>query len=69
MRPWMANIIGLVLGFTIGGEALILWYSRTQQAPAPPAVVASVERAPASGGEASASHGGARTTADRVTAH
>ena len=47
MRPWMANIIGLVLGFTIGGEALILWYSRTQEAPAPPAVVASVEPPPA----------------------
>lgn len=46
MRPWVANLIGLVLGFTIGGEALFIWYSRTQQAPAPPAVVASVEPPP-----------------------
>jgi len=43
MRPWMANLIGLALGFTIGGEALFLWYSRTQDTPAPPPAIASAQ--------------------------
>jgi S1-C subfamily serine protease len=37
MRPWVANLVGLVLGFTIGGEALFIWYwHHPTPAPAPP---------------------------------
>jgi S1-C subfamily serine protease len=41
MRPWVGNLIGLVLGFTIAGEALFIWYSRVwAPTPPPPPVVA-----------------------------
>jgi S1-C subfamily serine protease len=49
MRPWVANLVGLVLGFTIGGQALFIWYSR-RPAPTPasaPAVVLPVQPKPA----------------------
>jgi len=36
MRPWVANLIGLVLGFTIGGEAVYIWYSARPTPSSPP---------------------------------
>ena len=47
MHPWVANLLGLVLGFTIGGEALYTVYVR-DAAPGPPlpAVPVVVQRAP-----------------------
>ena len=43
MRPWMANLIGLLLGFTMGAEALVIWYSREPAPVAAPAIVASAQ--------------------------
>lgn len=30
VRPWVANLLGLAAGFTIGGAALNIWYSSNQ---------------------------------------
>src|SRR5262245_14023140 len=46
MRPWMANLIGLLLGFIIGGEALFIWYSREPAPIAPSAAAASAQPQP-----------------------
>ncbi len=35
MRPWTANLIGLLLGLIIGGEAVYIWYSLQLYQPAP----------------------------------
>ena len=38
MRHWVANLVGLALGFTIGGEALFIYLAMHREAPAPPPV-------------------------------
>lgn len=48
MRPWVGNLIGLVLGFVIGGEALYIYLSTHRGAPEPAAVSAPrIEERPA----------------------
>jgi S1-C subfamily serine protease len=46
MRPWMANLTGLLLGAMIGSEALFIWYSHEPSPIATPAVAASARPAP-----------------------
>jgi S1-C subfamily serine protease len=43
MRPWMANLIGLLLGLIIGGEAVYIWYSLHPPPTRAPEVIASVQ--------------------------
>lgn len=52
MRPWMANLIGLLLGLIIGGEAVYIWYSLQSPQPSAPEVVAAVQPEPRSGASA-----------------
>jgi S1-C subfamily serine protease len=40
MRPWVANLIGLMLGFAIGGEALFIYFSSRQGTSEPPVATA-----------------------------
>ena len=42
----MANLIGLLLGFIIGGEALFIWYSREPAPITPSAAAASAQPQP-----------------------
>jgi hypothetical protein len=48
MRAWVANLIGLALGFTISGEAAFIIIARNQNAPpSPPPALAAIEPPPA----------------------
>lgn len=46
MRPWMANLTGLLLGFIIGAEVLFIGYSREPAPIAAPDIVASTQPTP-----------------------
>jgi S1-C subfamily serine protease len=43
MRPWMANLLGLLLGSIIGGEAVFIWYSWHPAPIQTPSIVASAQ--------------------------
>jgi S1-C subfamily serine protease len=46
MRAWVANLIGLALGFTISGEAAFIIIARNQNPPEPPSAIATTQPSP-----------------------
>jgi S1-C subfamily serine protease len=49
MRPWMANLVGLLLGLIIGGEAIYIWHSLQPAGTRPPDMTASLQPNPRGG--------------------